>query len=90
MRKLLVLDLNGTNGVFRCGLINGGHCNDVVSCPMDGCALLLNNVNRPYAGNFFGGAGVYADEFGVRVGRAQNLAVEHAGAMDVVGVFGLS
>ena len=90
VRELLEFHLDGADGVFRGGLVDGRYRDNIVARPMNGCAWPLHDVNRLNAGHLLSRAGIDAYNLGMRVGTAQHLAIKHARAMDIIGVLCLS
>src|SRR5215475_12725348 len=87
MRHLLVLDLDGARRVFGLTFGFGDHGGDLFARPLNLEAGVLKSLDGFHAGHLFGGAQINADQLGMRVRRAHDLAEEHSGTVDVVSVF---
>src|SRR5436190_18033730 len=88
MRQWLIGDFDGPDGVFRSNFVHRGDTNDFIACPLNGAADFLGDLNRLHSRHFFRGAGINADDFCFGMRRAQNLPIEHAIRVVIVGVLG--
>ncbi len=87
MRQLLILDFDGARRVFGLALGFSDDGGDLVARPLNLLARLLNDLDGFHARHLFGDAQIDADDLGMRVRRAHDLAEEHSGTVDVVSVF---
>src|SRR5215510_16312584 len=87
MRQLLVHHFDGAGRVFSLAFGFSDDGENLVARPMDLLARLLSDLDGFHARHLLGDARVYADDLGMRVRRAHDLAEEHSGAVDVESVF---
>src|SRR5262249_1523679 len=87
MRQLLVLDFDGARRVFGLAFSLGGHDGDFVARPLNLRAGVLNDLDGFHARHLFGDAQINADDLGMRVRRAHDLAEKHSRTVDVESVF---
>src|SRR5215510_9251216 len=87
MRQFLVLNFDGARRVL--GLVFGFRDDSeyLVTRPLNLRAGVLSDLDGFHARHLFGDTRVNADDLGMRVRRAHDLAKEHTGAVDVVSVF---
>ena len=88
MRQHLILHVDGADCVFGGRFVDGGDGNDLIACPEDFRARLLNDLHRLYPGHLLGPAGVNAGDACMGVRGTQDFAGEQAVRVVVVGVFG--
>ena len=88
MIEHFVLDLDGPEAVFDVLLGIGSQADDLVAGVKQLLAGSGNDVDRLDAGHLLGGGRVEGLDLGVSIGRAEDGGLEHAGAIDVIAIFG--
>ena len=90
MRKLLVLDFDGTHGITRGRLVDRGYGHHVSPSPEN---FLSGTVNDNYAADawhFFRRAGVDAGDLGMSMRTLHAVRIKHARTNKIVSVLGSS
>src|SRR5262245_40779598 len=88
MRQLLVHHFDGAGRVFGLAFGFSDDGENLIARPLNLTLTgLLSDLDGFHAGHLFGDARVNADDLGMRVRRAHDLAEKHSGAVDVVSVF---